>query len=108
MSRRRTRMPLSGAVMLTGAVIAALVLATGACSVSPVDLTTVAPCPGETGPGAGGPAPCVWDSETRGIHPGDSPVRWYLYSDGGCPVATVQPADDVHCVMRADWSEIGE
>lgn len=69
----------------------------------PLDLTTVPSCPGESGPGMDGPVPCVWDSETQGVHPGGSPVRWYLYSDL-CPVRTAQPADQVECIGRADWT----
>jgi hypothetical protein len=69
-----------------------------------IDLSTVAPCPVEDGPGD--VVPCVWDAETRGnaayAYPG---ARWFLYAaDDRCPVDTVQSAETVHCVTRSDWS----
>lgn len=103
--------PYSGAALLTMLIALAIGVVAGCAGGRPVtvpdplplDLTTVSPCPGESGPGMNGPVPCVWDSETRGEHPGGSPMRWYLY-DQACPVATVQPAAQVQCTGRADWT----
>jgi hypothetical protein len=68
-----------------------------------LDLTSVPACPGEAGPAMNGPVPCVWDSEVRGEHPGDSPRRWYLYANT-CPVNTVQDYRLVECIDRAAWT----
>lgn len=72
-----------------------------------IDLATVSPCGYEDGPALGGPVPCVWDAETRGVPnaPDYVGARWIYYAaDDRCPVATVQSAETVHCVMWTDWS----
>lgn len=104
------QLPASGAVLLAGIVVT-LGLVTGACAPAPVDLTKVTHCAHEWGPGPDGPVPCVWDTQIDGaVLPdgtdtsGGSPMRWLYYSADVCPVATVQPADRVECVSRADWS----
>jgi hypothetical protein len=102
--------PYQGAVLASGLVVVALALLTGACAPAPVDLTRLPHCAHEWGPGPDGPVPCVWDTQIDGaVLPdgtdtsGGSPMRWLLYVDK-CPVATVQPAERVECVSRADWS----
>jgi hypothetical protein len=96
------RLHSQGAMALTAGIVAALALVVGACAPSRLDVSTVAPCAGEWGPGPGGAVPCVWDAQTRGS--GGGSVRWLYYSASTCPVATVQPADTVKCLARADWS----
>lgn len=97
--------PYSGATLLAAILALTVGVAAMACapSVPRIDLTTVAACPAEWGPGMTGPVPCVWDSDTRGAHPGGSPLRWYLYADR-CPVNTVQDHRLVQCIGRADWT----
>lgn len=98
--------PYSGATLV--AMLAALLLAVGAVACAPTvratDLTAVAKCPGEDGPGAG-PFPCVWDSQTQGNgQAGPYDVRWTFYAGpDGCPNVT-QDNRLWHCVLLADWS----
>lgn len=61
-----------------------------------VDVSTVAPCPGEAGPGNQAQAPCVWDglSQGNGTFTG---ARWLYYASGQCDGLTfVQP--EVECI----------
>lgn len=98
------RAPTQGAVALTGAIVAALALVTGACAPARVDVTQVTPCAHEYGPSPDGPAPCVWDAATQGTQgPNGYDTRWIYYSANTCPVATVQAAADVRCLQRSDW-----
>lgn len=92
--------------------LAVLALASGAilagCQQTPpaLDLTTVAACPAEDGPGMTGPVPCVFDvtrkTDTANGYGGEV-TRWYLYADK-CPRTTVQDHRLVHCIGRADWT----
>jgi hypothetical protein len=104
--------PYSGAVLLTMLIALGLtVVMIAACSpipVSPhpVDILTVAPCPGEAGPGPDRlPAPCVWDAATQGNgQAGPYDVRWTFYADvNGCP-DIVQDRRLWHCVPMSDWT----
>lgn len=93
-----------GAIAALLALVATVALVAACAPTAPrLDLTQVEACPGESGPGMNGPVPCVWDSETRGEHPGGSPRRWYLYADH-CPLNTVQDRTTVECIGRADWT----
>jgi hypothetical protein len=67
-----------------------------------VDVTAVAPCPAEDGPGMTGPAPCVFDggdASTSGYG-----TRWVFYSATDVCPETVQGSALVHCVIRTDWT----
>lgn len=71
-----------------------------------IDVTQVAPCPAPDGPGDGDhpTVPCVWDTQGRPDSEANTyGTRWILYVWDTCPVRTVQPTSDVHCVTRADW-----
>ena len=71
------------------------------------DLSTVAPCPSDDGPGPDGPIPCVWDALRDGdLKMGPYGPRWTLYTVDLCPSpdSFTQPAAYVACVRRSDWS----
>lgn len=98
-------------VAFLGALIMAVnILALTACTppVMPtpasqlIDVTKVAPCPAEDGPGMTGPAPCVFDGGANGSSAYG--VRWIYYSKDTCPVDTVQGARFVRCISREDWT----
>lgn len=102
MSRNK---PYSGAALLAATLALVVGVALVACAPTALrlDLATMAPCPGEDGPGAGG-TPCVWDASTMGNgEAGPYQVRWTLYAER-CPVNTVQARELIKCVARADWS----
>ncbi len=71
-----------------------------------LDVSTLAPCPGEYGPATRDPqAACVWDATTRGINPVEgADVRWLVYLPT-CPVPTVQNQALVVCVPLDRWGE---
>ena len=71
-----------------------------------LDVSTLAPCPGEYGPAVRDPsAACVWDATTRGGNPVQgAAVRWLVYLPA-CPVATVQNGALVVCVPLEHWGE---
>ena len=71
-----------------------------------LDVSTLAPCPGEYGPAVRDPqASCVWDATTRGLTgPHDSDIRWVVYLPA-CPVTTVQNRALVVCVPLDHWGE---
>jgi hypothetical protein len=69
----------------------------------PIDVTTVAPCPGESGPAMGDTEPCVWDTTNTPARFTPS-AHWILYADT-CPVDTVQVSRQVVCVPRSKWGE---
>jgi hypothetical protein len=102
--------PYSGAALLAMLLALVGVVAAVACapgvSPHPLDLATVAACPGEDGPGVGGqPVPCVWDAQTMGNGlTGRDQVRWTLYvGPDGCP-EVVQSRTQWRCVLQADWT----
>jgi hypothetical protein len=71
-----------------------------------LDVSTLAPCPGEYGPATRDPqAACVWDATTRGVNPVEgADIRWLVYLPS-CPVATVQNRALVVCVPLDHWGE---
>jgi hypothetical protein len=71
-----------------------------------LDVSSLAPCPGEYGPATRDPqAACVWDATTRGVNPVEgADVRWLVYLPS-CPVATVQNRALVVCVPLDHWGE---
>jgi hypothetical protein len=71
-----------------------------------LDVSTLAPCPGEYGPATRDPqAACVWDATTRGSNPVEgADVRWLVYLPS-CPVPTVQNPTLVVCVPMDHWGE---
>jgi hypothetical protein len=95
----------SGAALLTMLIAFGLtVVMIAACSpipttVTPTDVTTVAPCDHEYGPAPEG-QPCVWDggADVNGS------ARWIYYSQI-CPVRTVQDTRLVDCIPRESWGE---
>jgi hypothetical protein len=71
-----------------------------------LDVSSLAPCPGEYGPATRDPqAACVWDATTRGSNPVQgADIRWLVYLPS-CPVATVQNRALVVCVPLDHWGE---
>lgn len=102
--------PYSGSVLLAMLIAMLATVALVACNSptyvpQPLDLSTVAACPAEDGPGLTGPAPCVFDGGAVIGPDAAYGVRWVYYSaDNTCPVNTVQDPHTVHCVMREDWT----
>ena len=87
--------------------LAVLALAIGAslaaCQQTPptLDLATVTPCPGESGPIDG--QPCVWDAQRAPAQLREPAYRWVLYAEH-CPTTTKQDHRTVRCIARGDWS----
>jgi hypothetical protein len=99
--------PYGGATLLAAilALVTGVVLVACAQPVSPhpIDLTRVAVCPAEDGPGMTGPVPCVFDGKDASASAYGT--RWVLYvADDVCPVETVQDVRLVRCVIRSDWT----
>jgi hypothetical protein len=71
-----------------------------------LDVTSLAPCPGEYGPATRDPrAACVWDASTMGdTRVQGANIRWLVYLPT-CPVPTVQNPTLVVCVPMEHWGE---
>lgn len=71
---------------------------------APMDLETMAPCPGEAGPAEPGQS-CVWHSTVQGI---TAPAEWeWVVYVPVCPVETVQDWTTVLCVNAGGYEYPG-